>query len=132
MLGPMRTPEDPTATQTTSALAQVDTVVDSMRRAGRDVTWTATGTATAFAPGAELAGVRILVLTTFEADEHVLAAPRTGASGFLAKGIEPYELLDAIRLVAARDEPALPQRDEEPHRPLPRTAVGRRAGPRVT
>lgn len=48
-----------------------------------------------------LAGVRVLVLTTFEADEYVLAALRSGASGFLGKGVEPAELLDAIRVVAS-------------------------------
>jgi DNA-binding NarL/FixJ family response regulator len=51
----------------------------------------------------DLAGVRVLVLTTFEADEYVLAALRSGASGFLGKGVEPAELLDAIRVVAAGD-----------------------------
>jgi DNA-binding NarL/FixJ family response regulator len=48
-----------------------------------------------------LADVKVLVLTTFEADEYVLAALRAGASGFLGKGVEPRELLDAIRVVAA-------------------------------
>jgi DNA-binding NarL/FixJ family response regulator len=48
-----------------------------------------------------LAGTRILILTTFETDEHVLAALRAGASGFLGKGVEPAELLRAIRIVAA-------------------------------
>jgi DNA-binding NarL/FixJ family response regulator len=49
----------------------------------------------------DLAGVRVLILTTFEIDENVLAALRAGASGFLSKGVEPTDLLDAIRLVAA-------------------------------
>jgi DNA-binding NarL/FixJ family response regulator len=49
----------------------------------------------------DLAGVKVLVLTTFELDEHVLAALRAGASGFLGKGVGPAELLDAIRTVAA-------------------------------
>ncbi|NJP99758.1 response regulator transcription factor [Streptomyces zingiberis] len=49
----------------------------------------------------DLAGVRVLVLTTFEADEYVVAALRAGASGFLGKGAEPVELLTAIRTVAA-------------------------------
>lgn len=48
-----------------------------------------------------LAGVRVLVLTTFEVDEYVFRALRAGASGFLGKGVEPDELLDAIRVVAA-------------------------------
>jgi DNA-binding NarL/FixJ family response regulator len=49
----------------------------------------------------DLAGVRVLILTTFEIDEYVVQAIRAGASGFLSKGVEPHELLDAIRLVAA-------------------------------
>ncbi|WP_086664552.1 response regulator [Lentzea kentuckyensis] len=48
-----------------------------------------------------LAGVRILVLTTFETDEFVAAALRAGAGGFLGKGVEPEALLQAIRTVAA-------------------------------
>ncbi|MFF4808103.1 response regulator [Micromonospora chersina] len=51
----------------------------------------------------DLAGVRVLVLTTFEVDEYVFEALRAGASGFLGKGVEPAELLDAIRTVAAGD-----------------------------
>jgi DNA-binding NarL/FixJ family response regulator len=49
----------------------------------------------------DLAGVRVLILTTFEIDENVLGALRAGASGFLSKGVEPADLLDAIRVVAA-------------------------------
>ncbi len=44
---------------------------------------------------------RILVLTTFDIDEYVYAAVRAGASGFLLKDVEPAELVDAIRVVAA-------------------------------
>jgi DNA-binding NarL/FixJ family response regulator len=51
----------------------------------------------------DLADVKVLILTTFEADEHVLAALRAGASGFLGKGVEPHELLDAVRVVAQGD-----------------------------
>ena len=49
----------------------------------------------------DLAGVRVLILTTFEIDENVLRALRAGASGFLSKGVEPADLLDAIRVVAS-------------------------------
>jgi DNA-binding NarL/FixJ family response regulator len=49
----------------------------------------------------DLAGVKVLVLTTFEEDELVVEALRAGASGFLGKGVEPAQLLDAVRLVAA-------------------------------
>ncbi|MEV5479695.1 MULTISPECIES: response regulator transcription factor [Streptomyces] len=51
----------------------------------------------------DLADVKILVLTTFENDEYVAEALRAGASGFLGKGINPDELLNAIRVVAAGD-----------------------------
>ncbi|MEJ3749218.1 response regulator transcription factor [Actinomycetes bacterium KLBMP 9797] len=47
-----------------------------------------------------LAAVKVLILTTFEADEYVFEALRGGASGFLGKGVEPAALLDAIRTVA--------------------------------
>ncbi|MGD1217266.1 MULTISPECIES: response regulator [Streptomyces] len=48
-----------------------------------------------------LDSVKVLVLTTFEEDEHVAEALRAGASGFLGKGASPEELLDAVRTVAA-------------------------------
>lgn len=51
----------------------------------------------------DLAGVRILVLSTYDDDEHVVAALRAGASGFLVKDTRPADLLDAIRTVAAGD-----------------------------
>jgi DNA-binding NarL/FixJ family response regulator len=50
-----------------------------------------------------LAGVRVLVLTTFEIDEYVFAALRAGASGFLGKSVDADELQDAIRVVARGD-----------------------------
>ncbi|WP_051388604.1 response regulator transcription factor [Arthrobacter sp. 35W] len=46
-----------------------------------------------------LAGTRIIILTTFELDEYILAAVRAGASGFLVKDTEPAELIRAIRVV---------------------------------
>lgn len=45
-------------------------------------------------------GTRVLVLTTFDADEYVHGAIRAGASGFLLKDVRPSELVDAIRVVA--------------------------------
>jgi DNA-binding NarL/FixJ family response regulator len=44
---------------------------------------------------------QIIVLTTFDADDHVLRALRAGAAGFLLKDTPPPEILRAIRLVAA-------------------------------
>ncbi len=48
----------------------------------------------------ELAGVRVIVLTTFEMDEYVFEALRAGAAGFLLKADEPADLIRAVRLVA--------------------------------
>jgi DNA-binding NarL/FixJ family response regulator len=50
-----------------------------------------------------LAGVRVLILTTFEVDEYVFEALRSGASGFVVKDMEPAELLQAVRVVARGD-----------------------------
>ncbi|MFB7031059.1 MULTISPECIES: response regulator [unclassified Streptomyces] len=50
-----------------------------------------------------LEGVRVIVLTTFDADDHVYGALRAGASGFLVKDTEPMELLHAVRVVARGD-----------------------------
>ncbi|MEU9162881.1 response regulator transcription factor [Streptomyces sp. NPDC048424] len=47
--------------------------------------------------------VRILVLTTFDEDDHVYGALRAGASGFAVKDMALEEILAAIRIVAAGD-----------------------------
>ena len=52
------------------------------------------------AADARLSSVRIVILTTFELDEYVFEALRSGASGFLVKDTEPVDLLAAVRLVA--------------------------------
>jgi DNA-binding NarL/FixJ family response regulator len=51
----------------------------------------------------KLVDVRIVILTTFELDEYVFDAMRSGASGFLLKDTEPVNLVHAVRLVAAGD-----------------------------
>ncbi|MES9542354.1 response regulator [Actinomadura sp. NPDC000600] len=50
---------------------------------------------------AELPGVRVLILTTFDLDTYVYSALRAGASGFLLKDTPPADLLSAIRVVAS-------------------------------
>src|SRR3954449_8765402 len=50
-----------------------------------------------------LTATKVVILTTFELDEYVFEALRTGASGFLVKDTEPVELLRAVRAVAAGD-----------------------------
>ncbi|MFE2047014.1 response regulator [Streptomyces sp. NPDC059459] len=51
----------------------------------------------------DLAGVKVLVLTTYDTDDNIVEALRAGASGFLVKDTRPAELLDAIRTVTAGD-----------------------------
>jgi DNA-binding NarL/FixJ family response regulator len=48
----------------------------------------------------ELAGVHVLILTTFDHDEYVVEALGAGAAGFLIKNTEPVQLLRGIRVVA--------------------------------
>jgi len=43
----------------------------------------------------------VLILTTFDLDEYVYEAIRAGASGFLLKDVQPAQLVEAIRVVAA-------------------------------
>jgi len=44
--------------------------------------------------------LRVLILTTFDADEYVYKALRAGASGFVLKDIPPEDLISAVRAVA--------------------------------
>jgi DNA-binding NarL/FixJ family response regulator len=53
--------------------------------------------------GSSGGGPRILVLTTFDLDDHVYAALRAGASGFLLKDARADELVAAVRVVASGD-----------------------------
>ncbi|MFD1938560.1 MULTISPECIES: response regulator [Nonomuraea] len=48
-------------------------------------------------------GCRVIILTTFDTDEHVFAALRAGASGFLTKEVEPADLRRAVAAVAGGD-----------------------------
>ena len=51
----------------------------------------------------DLAGTKVIILTTFELDEYVFEALRSGASGFLVKDTEPAELIRAVRAVVEGD-----------------------------
>ncbi|MTE12328.1 response regulator transcription factor [Nocardia aurantiaca] len=57
----------------------------------------------AIAADPALAAVKVVVLTTFELDEYVFEAMRSGATGFLVKHTEPADLIKAVRVVADGD-----------------------------
>lgn len=78
--------------------------------------------AIAATPG--LAGVRVLVLTTYDTDTYVAEALEAGASGFLLKDCGPVELLHGIRVVAAGDALLAPRITR---RLIARYTAGRRA-----
>jgi len=74
---------------------------------------------------AEHRAPRILILTTFDLDEYVYQALRTGASGFLLKDAGADELLHAVRVIAAGEallSPSITRRviEDYAHRPPPR------------
>jgi DNA-binding NarL/FixJ family response regulator len=78
-----------------------------------------------------LNSTKVIILTTFEADEYVFEALRAGASGFLLKDTEPTDLLSAVRVVARGDSllsPSVTRRLIEEvlvHSPLPKSATAR-------
>jgi DNA-binding NarL/FixJ family response regulator len=55
------------------------------------------------AAGEAAAGVRIIILTTFDLDQYVYAALAAGASGFLLKDVTPEHLIAAVQLVRTGD-----------------------------
>ncbi len=79
--------------------SRADVVLMDVRMPGQD----GITTTRAITQDDDLAGVRVIVLTTFELDEYVVAAMGAGASGFLDKGVDPDVLLDAVRVVASGD-----------------------------
>ena len=75
---------------------------------------------------------RVLVLTTFDLDEYVFEALRSGASGFLLKDAQPDELLAAIRVIAAGEgmlAPTVTRRLIDAFADRIRAAAGRLRGP---
>jgi DNA-binding NarL/FixJ family response regulator len=71
---------------------------------------------------------KVLVLTTFDVDEHVYEALRAGASGFLLKDVPAAQLVHAIRVVAAGEAllaPSVTRRLIDAYAGAPRSAVVR-------
>jgi DNA-binding NarL/FixJ family response regulator len=69
--------------------------------------------------------VKVLILTTFDLDEHVYAALSAGASGFLLKDATPEELVHAVRVVAAGDALLAPTVTSRLVREFARRSAGR-------
>jgi DNA-binding NarL/FixJ family response regulator len=82
-----------------------DVVVMDIRMPGTD----GLAATEAICADSDLAGTRILILTTFETDEYVARALRAGASGFLGKTASTDDLLAGIRTIAAGDSLLSPQ-----------------------
>jgi len=74
---------------------------------------------------------RILIVTTFDEDEHVFEALRSGASGFVLKDTPPEQLLDAIRGRRRRGRAADPQHHPAPDHRVRSPAASRPAGRRA-
>ncbi|WP_329249430.1 response regulator transcription factor [Streptomyces sp. NBC_01478] len=121
------------AVRLTAELAP-DVVVMDIRMPGTDgieATRRITGS-----PSAGAASARVLVLTTFDDDDHVYGALRAGASGFLVKDMALDDIIGAVRVVAAGDALIAPSvtrrliRDFASSRPEP--ARDRRELTRIT
>jgi DNA-binding NarL/FixJ family response regulator len=84
------------------------------------------------AAGPALAGVRIIILTTFDLDQYVYAALAAGASGFLLKDVTPEHLVAAVQLVRTGDAllaPSITRRLVERFAPVARpTSFAARPG----
>ena len=80
------------------------------------------------------AGVRIIILTTFDLDQYVYAALAAGASGFLLKDVTPEHLVAAVQLVQTGDAllaPSITRRLVERFAPGPGQAHPDRTGCRA-
>ncbi|MBM7831104.1 DNA-binding NarL/FixJ family response regulator [Agromyces cerinus] len=75
----------------------VDVVLMDIRMPDGDGLWATEQ----IAADPKLAGVHVVIVTTFELDEYVARAVRAGASGFLVKDTEPVDLIRAVRVVAS-------------------------------
>jgi len=75
----------------------VDVVLTDIRMPDGDGLWATE----AIMADPALAGIRVVIVTTFGLDDYVVRAVRAGASGFLLKDTDPVDLIRAVRVVAA-------------------------------
>ena len=75
--------------------------------------------------GSGTENVKVLILTTFDLDEHVYAALSAGASGFLLKDATPEEIVQAVRVVAAGEALLAPRITSRLVREFARRPAGR-------
>jgi DNA-binding NarL/FixJ family response regulator len=78
---------------------------------------------------AALAGVHVVILTTFELDEYIFDGLRADAAGFLVKDTDAAELIRAVRVAAAGESLLSPHGDQAADRRVRRPHQGRAAGP---
>lgn len=84
---------------TQGGLHHPDVILMDIRMPGTDgITATA-----AISADAELAHIRVIMLTTYDTDENILDAIEAGAAGFLLKDTEPERLRESVRTVAQGD-----------------------------
>ena len=83
-----------------------------------------------------LGAVHVIILTTFELDEYIFDALRSGAAGFLVKDTDAAELIRAVRTVAGgrgaavpRGDPAADRRVRRPHQRGPAGAAAWKTSP---
>jgi DNA-binding NarL/FixJ family response regulator len=93
------TAEDGRAAVAAATAYRPDVVVMDIRMPGLD----GIAATQAICAQPDLRETRVLILTTFDEDEYLVAALRAGASGFIGKGAEPEEIVRAVRAVHAGD-----------------------------
>jgi DNA-binding NarL/FixJ family response regulator len=81
-----------------AAQLQPDVIVMDIRMPGMDGVAATRQICSAQPPGS---GSRVIMLTTFDLDEYVVAALQAGASGFLLKDAMPADIIAAVRIVSA-------------------------------
>jgi signal transduction histidine kinase len=101
ILGLLRTPDEADSRQPAPVLGQVDELVDSMRRAGLEITWSVAGTPALLAPGTDLAAYRLVQESLTNARKHGL-----GRADLAVRYAEDSVAIDVTNPVAPGTEMA--------------------------